>query len=79
MYQRSSHGSGVPESTPKGFWVFLSDPDLESKTCEKTYSESIFNFDSRTSERGHFSSKNMGNFRLDRWKLESEQESDSEI
>ena len=25
----TGHGSGVPESTPEGFLVFLSDPDLD--------------------------------------------------
>jgi len=44
---------------------FLS--DSESKICEKPDPESLFNFGSSRSLRGHFSSKNMGKFRLDRW------------
>jgi len=28
-------GSGLPESTPAGFYIFCSDPDPESKICEK--------------------------------------------
>jgi len=39
------HGSGVPESTPEGFCIFLSDPDPdpESKIWEKPKPESLFN------------------------------------
>jgi len=58
-------GSGLPESTPKGFSVFLSDPDLESKIYEKPDPESLFNFDSSRSLCGHSLSKNMGKLRLD--------------
>jgi len=32
---RGGSGSGLPESTPARFCVFLSDPDPESKICEK--------------------------------------------
>jgi len=32
---RGEPGSGGPESTPEGFCVFLSDPEPESKICEK--------------------------------------------
>jgi len=67
---RSGTGSRVPESTPAGFRVFRSNPDPvpESKICEKPYPdpESLFNFGSRMSLCGHFFSKNMGKFRLDR-------------
>jgi len=41
---RDGRGSEVPVSTPEGFCVFLSDPDLESKICEY-----------RTQGRSHFS------------------------
>jgi len=51
----------VPESTPAGFCVFLSDPDLnpESKFCEKPDldPESLFNFDSSRSLRGDLKQK----------------------
>jgi len=65
---RGGHGSGVPESTLAGFCVFLSDtdPNPESKICEKTDPESLFNSGSSRSLCGHFLSKNMGKFRLDR-------------
>jgi len=67
---RGESGPGVPESTPAGFWVFLSDPDPfpESIICEKPEpdSESFFNFGSSKSLCGHFFSKNMGKLRLDR-------------
>jgi len=55
---------GVPESTPAGFCVFLSDPDPESKMCEETdlEAESLFNFGSCRRLLDHFSSKNMGEF-----------------
>jgi len=45
---------------------FGPDPDTESKFCEKTDPESLFNFCSSWSLRGRFLSKNMGKFRLDR-------------
>ena len=56
-----------PESTPAGFCVFLSDP--ESKICEKPdpYLESLSDFGSSRSLRGHFISKTMAKFRLDPW------------
>jgi len=41
--------------------------------------ESLFNFGSSRSLRGHFFGKNMGKFQLDHWQPESEQESDSQI
>jgi len=52
---RGSHGSGVPESTPAGSCIFLSDPHLESKICEKVDldPESLFNFSSSRSLHGH--------------------------
>jgi len=56
-----------PQSTPERFCVFLWDPDPESKICEKTDPASLFNFGSSRSLCGHFSSKNMGKLRLDRW------------
>ena len=67
----------MPESTPAGFCVFLSDPDPGSKICEKpdpeskvcekaeTDPESLFNSSRGTSLCGHFLSKNMSEFRLD--------------
>jgi len=55
-----------PELTPAEFCFFLSDPDPEQKICEKPDPESLFHFGSSRSLRGHFLSKNMGNFRLDR-------------
>jgi len=57
-------GSGVPESTPAGFCVFLLEP--ESKICEKPDPDSLFNVGSSSSLCGHFLSKNMGKLRLDR-------------
>ena len=64
---RGGTGSGVPESTPAGFCVFLSDPDPgpESKIWEKTDPESLFNFGSSRSRCDHFLSKNVGKLRLD--------------
>jgi len=58
-------GSGVPESNPAGFCVFLSDP--ESNIWEKPDPdpESLFNFGSSRSLCGYFLSKNVGKFRLD--------------
>jgi len=61
---RGGHGSGMPESTPARFLVFLSDPGLESNICEKTNPESHFNFG--RSLRAHFLRKNMRKLRLDR-------------
>jgi len=53
LHSRDGTRSGVPESTPAGFCVFLSDPDLdpESKICEKPDpdAESIFHFGSSRS------------------------------
>jgi len=67
---RDGTGSGLAESTPAGFCVFLSDPDPgpESKICEKTDPdpESLFHFGRSRSLCGHFLSKNMGKLRLDR-------------
>ena len=54
-----------PDSTPAGFCAFLSDPDLESKICEKTDPKSLFHFSSSRSLCGHFLGKNMGKLRLD--------------
>jgi len=56
-----------PESAPAGFCVFLSDPDPESKLCEKPDPESLFNSGSGRSLCGHSWSKNMGKSGLDRW------------
>ena len=54
------------ESTPAGYCVFLSDldPGPESQIFEKQDPdwESLFNFDSSKSLRGHFFSENMGKF-----------------
>ena len=66
LYSRDGHGSEVPESTRAGFCVFLSDPNPESIICEKTDPQSLFNFGSSRSLHGHFLSKNIGKFRLDR-------------
>jgi len=58
--------SELPESTPAGFCVFLSDP--ESKIFEKPDPDpaSLFNFDSSRSLCSHFLNKNMGKLQLDR-------------
>jgi len=77
---RGGTGSGLPESTPAGFCVFLSDP--ESKICEKPDPDpvSLFHFGSSRSLCGHFLIKNMGKSRLDRClQPDSEQESHSQI
>jgi len=68
MCAKDGHGSGVPEPNPAGFCVFLSDPDPESKICEKTDPdpESLCNFGSSRSQCGHFLGKNMGKFRSNR-------------
>jgi len=67
-HTRGSHGSGVPESTPAGYCVFLADPDPKLKICEKPDPdpESLFNFGGSRSLCGHFLSENMGKFLLDR-------------
>ena len=59
----------VRGSTPKGFCVFLSDPEPDPKICEKTDPdpESLFNFGRSRSLRGHCLSKNMVKLRLGRW------------
>jgi len=56
----------LPESTPAGFCVFLSDPDPdpESNICEKPDPESLFHFGSTRSLCGHFLGKNMVKLRL---------------
>jgi len=56
------------ESTPAGFCVFLSDPDPESKICEKPVMDpqSLFHFGIGRSLCGHFLGKNMGKLRLER-------------
>jgi len=77
LHSRGGHRSGVPESTPEGFCVFLSDPD--PKICEKPDPESFFNFGGCRSLRDHFWSKNMGKFLLAQWWSDSEHESDSQI
>jgi len=72
---RGGHGSGVPESTPAGFYVFLSDLDLEleSNIGEKPDPdlESLVIFDSSRGLRGlykcHFLSTNIAELRLHRW------------
>jgi len=65
---RGGHGSGVPESTPAGFCVFLSDPETESKILEKPDPdpEPLFSFGSSSSLRGHLLSENKRKFCLDR-------------
>ena len=55
-----------PESTPEGFYVFFSHPDPETKIYEKPDPELLFNFGSSRSLCGHFLSKIMGKFTLDR-------------
>ena len=56
----------MPESTPAGFCVFLSDPDPESKICDKPDPdpESLFYFGSSWSLCGHFLSKTWINYYL---------------
>ena len=81
---RGGTGSGLPESTPAGLYVFLSDlgPEPESKICEKPDPDpdSLFYFGSSRSLCGHFFGKNMSNLCLDRWLWsESEQKADSQI
>jgi len=51
----------LPESTPGGFCVFISDPDPESKICEKPDPDpdSLFHSSSSRSLCGHFLGKNM--------------------
>jgi len=48
VFLRGGHGCRVLESTPEGFFVFLSngDPVLESKICEKLdpMSSEIYDF-----------------------------------
>jgi len=70
------------ESTPARFCVFLSDPDPQSKICEKQDLDpgSIFNFGSSRNLCGHFLGKIICELRLDGWlQPESQQESDSQI
>ena len=64
---RFGTGSGLPESTHAGFCGFCSDPDKESKICEKPDPdpESLFNFGIGRSLCGNFSGKNMGKLRLE--------------
>jgi len=64
MTNRVWTGSGLPESIPAGFSVFLS--DLESKIWGKLEQdpESLLNFGSSRSLHGHFLSKNIGKLRL---------------
>ena len=64
---RDGTGSGLPESTPARFCVFLSGPDSESKICEKPdpQIESLFHFGSCRTLCGHFLGKNRGKFWLD--------------
>jgi len=68
---RGGTGSGLPESTPAGFCVFLLDPnpDPESKICEKPdpEPESLFHFGSSRSLCGHLLGKNMDKLQLDGW------------
>jgi len=67
---RGGTGSRGPESTQAGFWIFLSDPDLdldlESKIWDKPdpEPESVFNFGSSKGLCGLFLSKNMGKLQL---------------
>jgi len=58
----SLHGSGVPESTPTLFLVFLSDPDPVSKFSEKPDPESLLIFGNNRSLHGHFLGKTLVNF-----------------
>jgi len=66
VWTRGGTGSGVPESTPAGFCVFLSDldPNPESEICEKPDPdpEPLFNFGSRS-----LCSHCMGKLQLNRW------------
>jgi len=49
---RGGHGSEAPESTPAGFCVFLSDPELESNIYEKPDPDSFFIVDTSGSHCG---------------------------
>ena len=64
MAYRGGTGSGLLESTPAGFCVFLSGP--ESKICKKTDPDKnqFFYFNSSRSLCGHFLGKNMDKLRL---------------
>jgi len=81
LQTRGGTGSGVPESTPEGFCVFLSARIRSQKFGKiRTRSESLFNFGRSRSLCGQYLSKNMGKLRLDRrLQPETEQESDSQI
>ena len=70
LYIRGGAGSGLPESTPAGFCVFLSDPDPDPESIifgkPDPNPESLFHFGSSRSLCGRFLGKNMGKLRLDR-------------
>jgi len=59
-------GSGVPESTPAGFCVFLSDPEPKIREKPDRDPESLFHFGNSRSLCGSFLSENKGKLRLDR-------------
>jgi len=78
---RGGHQSGVPESTPTGFCVFLS--EKESKLCEKLDPEPHFIFGSSRNLRGlstrHIFGKTILILGCIDGERQSEQESDSQI
>ena len=59
---RGGTGSGLPESTPAGFCVFLSDPESKIREKPDADPESLFNFGSSRSLCGHVLNKNMWNY-----------------
>ena len=81
IHIRGENGSLVQESTLPGFHIFLLDLEPKSKICEEP--EPLFIYSSSRSLCGlhtyNFLSKNIDDFRLNRWQLESEQELDSQI
>ena len=54
-----------PDYRSRGFCGFCSDPDPESKICEKPDPESLFNFGIGRSLCGHLSGKNMDELQLE--------------
>jgi len=75
LFCRGGTGSGVQESTPAGFCVFVSDPDRtrsqkfgKNRTRIRShFSISAVAVEFRQYLCGHCLSKNVGKLRLDRW------------
>jgi len=77
---RGGHRSGVPESAPAGFWVFLSDPDPESKFVKTRPGSGVtFYFRKWQESRWSFLTENIGKFMWDRREPKPEQERNSQI